>query len=267
MSDNIIEVRNVSYGHGSNRVLDNISMDIPKGKLVMITGLSGCGKTTLLKIIAGLIEPDQGSVSIDGVDIFMVPRLKLFEMRRKMAFMFQDGALLSNLSIFDNIALPLRYHYNLPQDEIEKRVLSLLDSYGLKSLQSELPGSLSMIQRKLAGVARALVMEPTMIFADEPIGFMDVVAREQLSNMLIQMRDDPEVTLIAVGHNIEFIKMYADYIGILHDQRLFAYGEKNEILKSRDPVLQRILSIIIDETEMLAESVLGVMRGDINEQH
>jgi phospholipid/cholesterol/gamma-HCH transport system ATP-binding protein len=264
MSDNIIEVRNVTHTYGKSLVLDDISMDIPKGKLTMVTGLSGCGKTTLLKIIAGLLEPDKGSVYIDGKDIFKLPRLRLYQLRQKMGFVFQDGALFSNLSVYDNIALPLRYHLNPPDDEIEAKVLAALESFGLVYYRDSQPGHLSAGQRKLVGVVRALVMEPNIIFTDELVGITDAVYREQLINTMVMLRDDPNVTLLSMTHNIEMIKMYADYIGILHNKRLFAYATRDRIIHSNDPVLQRILSIIVDETEMLAESVLGIMEGDAN---
>lgn len=259
--ENVIEVRNVSHSFGENLVLDNISLDFPKGRLVTITGLSGSGKTTLIKIIAGLIEPDQGEVYIEGVDITKINRLKLFEMRKHMSFMFQSGALLNNLTVFDNIALPLSYHQNLSEKEIEERVHVALDQFDMTGYRDVLPSHLSMGQRKLIGVSRALIMKPTILFMDEPVGVMDAIVRERMINALIKMRDDPEVTIIAVTHNIDFIKHYPDYIAILHDKRIFAYGKRDEILKSRNPVLQRIMAIIVDETEMLAESVLGLMTG------
>jgi phospholipid/cholesterol/gamma-HCH transport system ATP-binding protein len=264
VSDAVVEVRNVTHGFDGNPVLDDISMDIPKGKLTMITGLSGCGKTTLLKIMAGLLEPDVGSVYINGQDLFKLPRLRLFQVRQGMGFVFQDGALLSNLSVYDNIALPLRYHLNLPKGEIEEKVLTALENVSLAHYRHSLPGHLSVGQRKMVGVARALVMEPKIIFSDELVGITDAVYREQLINTMVRLRDDPEVTLVSMTHNIEMIKAYADFIGILHNKQLFAYAARDRIIHSRDPVLQRILSIIVDETEMIAESVLGIMEGDFS---
>ena len=264
--ENIVEIRNVSHSFGENSVLDNVSLGFPKGRHVMITGLSGSGKTTLIKIIAGLIEPDQGEVYIEGVNISKINRLKLFEMRKHMSFMFQSGALLNNLTVFDNIALPLSYHKDLPEKEIEERVLTALDQFGMTGIRDAMPGHLSMGQRKLISIARAFIMEPSILFIDEPIAVMDEIVRERMVNALNIMRDDPEVTLITVTHNIDFVKQYSDYIAILHDKRIFAYGKRDEILKSRDPVLQRIMAIIVDETEMLAESVLGLMTGIEDEE-
>lgn len=264
--ENIIEIREVSHSFRKNLLLDNISMDFPKGRLIMITGLSGSGKTTLIKIIAGLIEPDQGTVCIEGIDISKIHRLKLFELRKHMAFMFQSGALLNNLTVFDNIALPLSYHFNMPAKEIEERVLMALDQFGMTGYRDALPGHLSTGQQKLIGVARAFIMEPSIMFVDEPVGVMDAIVRERISDAIITMRDDPAITIIAVTHNIDFIKQYADYIAILHDKCIFAYGKRDEILKSRDPVLQKIMAIIVDETDKLAESVLGIMKSSEDEE-
>ena len=243
--ENIIEIRNIYHSFGTNTILKKVSMDIPRGRHVMITGLSGSGKTTLIKIIAGLVEPDEGQVYIEGVDISKISRSKLFEMRKHMSFMFQGGALLNNLSVYDNIALPLNYHMNLSKKEVEERVLSVLDQFGMVDIRDSMPGHLSMAQRKLVGVARALIVEPSILFIDEPIAVMDEIVRERMVNALNIMRDDPEVTLITVTHNIDFVKQYSDYIAILHDKRIFAYGKRDEILKSRDPVLQRIMAIIV----------------------
>jgi len=259
--ENIIEIRNIYHSFGANTLLKKASLNIPRGRHVMITGLSGSGKTTLIKIIAGLIEPDQGEVHIEGVNISKVSRSKLFEMRKHMSFMFQSGALLNNLSVFDNIALPLNYHMNLPEKEIEERVITALDQFGMADIRESMPGHLSMAQRKLVGVARALIVEPSILFIDEPIGVMDAIIREQMVTSLNTMRDNPNVTLVTVTHNIDYIKQNSDYIAILHEGRIFAFGTRDEILKSRDPVLQRIMAIIVDETEMLAESVLGLMTG------
>jgi phospholipid/cholesterol/gamma-HCH transport system ATP-binding protein len=264
MAEHIIQVRHVSHAYGRKQVIDDISLDIVKGKLTGVTGLSGCGKTTLLKIIAGLIEPDRGEVIIDGIDIFTLPRIKLLELRKKIGFIFQDGALLSNLSVFDNIALPLRYHYELSQNEIKNRVESYLDFYRVSDHRDMMPGHLSIGERKLIGVIRTLVMEPRIIFSDEPIGTMDAIVRQRVLDTMVTLRDDPEITILSFTHNIDMIKQYADYIGILHDRRLLAYGRREDIIHSSDPMLQRILSIIIDETEMLADSVLGIMTGDLD---
>jgi ABC-type transporter Mla maintaining outer membrane lipid asymmetry ATPase subunit MlaF len=264
MAEGIIQVRNVSHAYGKKQVLDDISMDIVKGRLTGITGQSGCGKTTLLKIIAGLIEPDSGEVLIDGVDIFTLPRIKLLELRKEIGFIFQDGALLSNLSVFENVALPLRYHYDLPQEEVINRVESLLELYRVSDHRDMMPGHLSLGERKRIGVIRTLIMKPRIIFSDEPIGTMDAIVRNRVLDTLIQLRDDPEITLLTFTHNIDMIKQHADYIGILHDKRLLAYGKREDIVHSRDPMLKRILSIIVDETEMLAESVLGIMTGDLD---
>jgi phospholipid/cholesterol/gamma-HCH transport system ATP-binding protein len=263
--ENIIEIKDIHHSFGANTILKKVSLHIPRGRHVMITGLSGSGKTTLIKIIAGLIEPDRGEVYIEGVNIAKINRGKLFEMRTHMSFMFQTGALLNNLSVFDNIALPLNYHMDLPKDEIENRVISALDQFGLTGIRDSMPGHLSLGQRKLVGVARSLIIDPSILFIDEPIGVMDAIIREQMVTSLNTMRDNPSVTLVTVTHNIDYIKQHADYIAILHEGRIFAYGTRDEILKSHDPVLQRIMAIIVDETEMLAESVLGLMTGKEDE--
>ena len=261
MEENILEVKNISISYGDDIVLDNISMNFPRGKLIAITGPAGCGKSTLLKIAAGLIYPDGGSVYINGVDILNVPRSELFQMRKEFAFVFQDAALLSNISVYNNIALPLRYHYNPPEEEVKKKVTEMLMMFDLGNDRDLLPAQLSMGQRKLVSFARALVMEPKIIFFDEPVSGIDAIAREKMVNKILPLRDDPDVTVIMVSHNLEFIKSSADYIALLYNNRLFTYGKRDEILKSQDPILQRILSIIVDEQALVAEEVLDILMG------
>ena len=262
MAENIIKIENVYKSYDDYNLLNNISMDIEKGKLVAITGPAGCGKSTLLKITAGLIEPDGGTVKINGVDIFRLSRKRLFQLRKNWGFVFQDSALISNLTIFHNIALPLRYHTELSEEEIEERVIKSLEEFGMEKERDNFPEKLSLGQRKMIAFARALITNPSLLFFDEPVTGIDTIAKEKIINMILPLRDNPEITVLMVSHNLDFIKTSADYIALLSDGFLFAYGERDEILKSRDPVIQRILSIIVDEESILAEEVLGILRGE-----
>jgi len=264
MDDNsILKLNNISMSFGQEKILDRISMSFPRGKLITITGPSGCGKSTLLRIVAGLIYPDEGEVIIEGINIFNISRSSLFRMRRDSAFVFQDAALISNLSVYENIALPLRYHYTLGEKEIKKRVMNILEEFDLQEEKDFLPANLSFGQKKLVSFARSLIMEPKLLFFDEPVSGIDAIAREKIVGKILPLRDNPEVTLIMVSHNLEFIKNFADYIALLYKKKLFAYGTRNEILKSDDPILQRILSIIMDEEAQLAEEILGILTGGI----
>lgn len=261
MESDILKLENISIRYGNETILDNISMNFQRGRLIAITGPSGCGKSTLLKIAAGLIYPDTGQVFINGVDILNISRSLLLQMRREFAFVFQDAALLSNLTLYNNIALPLRYHYNPPEEEVYKKVTEMLRIFDLEDEKNNLPAHLSMGQRKLASFARGLIMEPNLIFFDEPVAGIDAIAREKMVNKILPLRDNPEITLIMVSHNLDFIKSSADYIALIYNNRLFSYGRRDEILKSRDPIIQRILSIIIDEEAAVAEEVLGILTG------
>jgi phospholipid/cholesterol/gamma-HCH transport system ATP-binding protein len=262
MDDYILELKDVSIFFDDEVLLDSISMKIPRGKLVALTGPSGCGKSTLLKVAAGLLPPNAGSVSIEGVDIFNVSRGTLFEMRKHFAFVFQDGALMSNLTLYNNIALPLKYHYRLKDEEIAERVNKTLEEFGLVDVRMHLPAQLSTGQRKLASFARALIIEPRLIFFDEPVSGVDSLTLNRMIDKIIPLRDDPEVTVIMVSHNLDFIKTSADYIALIYENNLFAYGKRDDIMKSDDPILQRVLSIIVDEQAIVAEEVLKLLTGD-----
>jgi len=259
MDNDILKLENISFAYGDEIVLDDISMSFQRGKLIAITGPAGGGKSTLLKIAAGLIYPDTGKVYINNTDIHSIPRTALFRMRKEFAFVFQDAALLSNLTVYNNVALPLRYQYNPPEKEINKRVTEMLKIFDLEDEKNLLPAQLSMGQRKLASFARGLIIEPKLIFFDEPVTGIDAIAREKMINKILPMRDDPDVTVIVVSHNLEFIKSSADYIALLYNNRLFTYGRRDTILKTEDPIIKRILSIIIDEEAAIAEAVLGIL--------
>jgi len=265
-NNSILELKNISIAFDQEKILDSISMSFPRGKLITITGPSGCGKSTLLRIAAGLLYPDEGEVIIDGTNIFTVSRSAIFRSRKDSAFVFQDAALISNLSVYENIALPLRYHYTLSEKEIEKRVMKVLEEFDLKEEKDLLPARLSFGQKKLVSFARGLIMKPRLLFFDEPVSGIDAIAREKMIGKIIPLRDDPNITLIMVSHNLEFIKNFSDYIALLYKKKLFAYGARNEILKSGDPILQRILSIIVDEEVAVAEEVLGILTGSISKQ-
>ncbi len=260
--NHVIIIENISKDYSGQKILDSINMKIPRGKLIAITGISGCGKSTLLKIMAGLTYPDNGKVYIDGINIFQITRSRLFEMRKDFGFVFQDAALISNLSIFENIALPLRYHYNLNEDEIQKRVNNSLEDFDLLHIKNYLPAQLSMGQRKLVSFARALIMKPRILFFDEPVSGIDAIARQKMIEMILPLKDDPDITILMVSHNLDFIKQSADYIALLHQGSLFAFGTRNEILKSKDPIINKILSIIVDEEALIAEEVLGILTGE-----
>jgi phospholipid/cholesterol/gamma-HCH transport system ATP-binding protein len=261
MENDIVELDKISVSYGNELVIDDITMSFPRGKLIAITGPAGCGKSTLLKIAAGIVLPDRGKVSIDGKNIAGLSRNELFRLRRETAFVFQDAALLSNLTVFDNIALPLRYHFNPPEKELTAKVEEMLMMFDLGGERNILPARLSMGQRKLVSFARGLVMAPNLIFLDEPVSGIDAIAREKMVNKILPLRDDPNVTAIMVSHSLDFIKSSADYIALMYNHRLFTYGRRDDILKSRDPILQRILSIIIDEEAVVAEEVLGILTG------
>jgi phospholipid/cholesterol/gamma-HCH transport system ATP-binding protein len=239
--------------------LISISIRIPKGALVAITGPSGCGKSTLLKISAGLVHPDSGTVTIEGVDIFNVSRSTLYELRKSFAFVFQDGALISNLTLYNNLALPIRYHYRLSDEEIEQKVRAVLDDFGLYTERGLMPAQLSIGQRKLASFARGIIMEPRLIFVDEPVSGIDAITTQRMVDKLLPLRDDNKVTMVMVSHNLDFIKSSADYIALIYQNKLFAYGTRDDILKSEDPILQGILSIIVDEQAIVAEEVLEIL--------
>ena len=240
--DPVISIQGVSKRFGDHVVLDDITFDVPRGKTSAILGPSGTGKSVLLKVIIGLLTPEAGQVYIDGEPMVGVREKEILRIRRKIGVLFQNGALFGSMSLFDNIAFPLIEHTNKTEREVRDIVLSKSELVGLVNHLHKLPGEVSGGMRKRAGLARALVLEPKILFFDEPDSGLDPVRVAYLDGLINNVHEETGSTFFIISHNIESVKRTAHYLGLLFRSRLVGFGSKEEMTTSRVPVIEQFLA-------------------------
>ncbi len=238
----IISLRGVTKRFGSHTVLEDISLDIPKGKISAIMGPSGTGKSVLLKNIIGLLRPEAGEIWVDGEETVRMGEKDLYRVRRKFGVLFQDGALFGSMNMFDNTAFPLREHTKKSEREIRDIVLNKMDMVGLTGAEKKLPGEISGGMRKRAGLARALVLDPEIILVDEPDSGLDPVRTSYISQLLIDLNTQIDATILIVSHNINLARTVPDNIGMLFRRELVMFGPREVLLTSDEPAVKQFLN-------------------------
>ncbi|MHB1582657.1 MAG: ABC transporter ATP-binding protein [Acidimicrobiales bacterium] len=238
----IISLRGVTKSFGSHTVLEDITFDVPKGKITAILGPSGTGKSVLLKNILGLLRPDRGEIWVDGDQIVGLREKRLYEVRRKFGVLFQDGALFGSMSLYDNIAFPLREHTRKNEREIREIVLRNAEMVGLVDHLKKLPGEVSGGMKKRAGLARAMVTEPDIVLFDEPDSGLDPVRVAYLDDLVVTAQRETGMTFFIITHNISSVMRTADYMGVLFRSRLVRFAAKEEMLACDDPIIQQFLA-------------------------
>jgi phospholipid/cholesterol/gamma-HCH transport system ATP-binding protein len=206
---------NVRMGFGAREVFRSVSCRFPAGRLSVILGGSGSGKSTMLRLIGGLLQPLEGAVTVDGTDVTALPERRLYDVRRKLGMMFQGGALLDSLTVFDNLALPLREHSSLGEPEIADLVHRRLGAVGLSDVDDLLPGQLSGGMVKRVAVARAIMMEPVILLCDEPFSGLDPISARRIERLLVGINRDLGITVVLVSHAIASTLRIADHVLIL----------------------------------------------------
>jgi phospholipid/cholesterol/gamma-HCH transport system ATP-binding protein len=238
----VVELHDVRRAFGQNQVLRGISLALRKGTTLAVMGGSGSGKTVLLRIIAGLLRPDSGEVSLFGTRIDWLSEEAMLRLRRRTGFVFQSAALFDSLSAFENVAYPLREHTNLSLGEITDRVHRFLSLVGLPGVDEQLPAALSGGMKKRVGIARALVTEPEVVFFDEPTAGLDPTNARLVAELIAELRKGVCDTAIVVTHDIEFAEMVSDQMAILHQGRFAEVGTPATIRRSGNPDVQRFLA-------------------------
>ena len=221
--------------------MQNLSLDIVEGAITCIIGLSGAGKSTILRLLNGLKKPDTGRVFVEGSDITHMRERDLIDLRRTIGFSFQFAALFDSLSIGENVALPLREHTKMPDAEIRKVVAETLESVGLAHVEDRFPSELSGGMVKRAGFARAVVTNPQAVLYDEPTTGLDPIITHVLTDMIVKLRERLNGTAVVVSHDLESIFMMADYVAMLFEGAIIAYGTVDEIKRSPNPIVQQFL--------------------------
>ncbi len=231
----------VCVRYGPKIVMQNLSLDVVEGAITCIIGLSGAGKSTILRLLNGLKMPDTGKVFVQDKEITGMKERELIDLRRTIGFAFQFSALFDSLTIGENVALPLREHTKMPEDEIRKLVSETLESVGLAHVEDRFPAELSGGMVKRAGFARAVVTNPQAVLYDEPTTGLDPIITHVLTDTIVRLRERLNGTAVVVSHDLESIYQMADYIAMLFEGAIVAYGTVEEIRHSSNPIVQQFL--------------------------
>ncbi|MGA8535264.1 MAG: ATP-binding cassette domain-containing protein [Candidatus Tumulicola sp.] len=241
MAKLIARLEDVTLAFGERVVLKNCSLDIVEGAITCIVGLSGAGKSTILRLLDGLIRPQSGHVYLRGQDICHMSEEQLIPARQKISLAFQFAALLDSLTVGDNIALPLQEHTALSAAEIRKLVMDALASVGLDHTYDNLPSELSGGMLKRAGFARAIVTRPDLILYDEPTTGLDPIVTHLITNTIVKLQRKLSGTAVVISHDLDSIFMMADYVAMLFEGAIIAYDTVDAIRSSRNPIVQQFM--------------------------
>jgi phospholipid/cholesterol/gamma-HCH transport system ATP-binding protein len=241
-ADSEISVRGLTKTFGSQTVFEDITCDIPRGRITVMLGPSGTGKSVFLKHLVGLLKPDRGEIWIDGKDLPTLSERELYKVRRKFGVLFQDGALFGSMSVYDNVAFPLREHTRTGEKDIRQIVSEKLEMVGLRGAEKKLPGEISGGMKKRAGLARALVLDPQIILFDEPDSGLDPVRTAFLCELIRDLNRQLESTMLVVTHDIAAARRVSDYIGMLARRHLVQFGTANEMFESDIPEVRQFLA-------------------------
>ncbi len=242
MQDPIIRISNLVYRRESKLILDGVSMDIKRGSIVAIMGPSGVGKTTILRLISGQLRPRKGSVEVNGKNISQLSRHDLYECRKEIGVLLQDGALFTDLTVFENIAAPLREHTRLPEDAIRERVYAKLESVGLADTGELMPHSLSGGMARRVALARAVILNPKIVLFDEPLTGLDPIAMSTVGRLIRTTNEELGLTSVIVTHNVAQMKKLVDYCFILASAKLIAQGSPQALMHSTDPAVDQFMN-------------------------
>ena len=237
----LVQVRDLSYARGERVIFDRVSLDIPVGKITAILGPSGGGKTTLLRLISGQLEPAQGTVHVAERDLSALSTTELLSLRRRMGMLFQSGALLTDLDVFDNVAFPLREHTNLSESMIRSVVLMKLEVVGLRGARHLYPRELSGGMARRVALARATALDPMLIMYDEPFTGLDPISLGVIRNLVRKLNDALGSTSIVVTHDVQEALDIVDYVYYLSEGVMVAHGTPAEMRASTDPLVHQFV--------------------------
>ena len=238
--DAFVSIRGMSFSRGDRLIYDKIDLDIPRGKVTAIMGPSGTGKTTLLRLIGGQILPDEGTIVVDGFNVPTLKRAELFDLRKRtMGMLFQSGALFTDLSVFDNVAFPLRVHTNLPETMIRDLVLMKLEAVGLRGARRLMPAELSGGMSRRIALARSIALDPEMMLYDEPFTGLDPISLSVTVKLIKSMNDALGLTSVLVTHDVDEACSIADYVCLLSEGKVIGFDTpENLINKGSEQVRQ-----------------------------
>ena len=240
-SDILISIKNLTFSRGERFIFDDISLDVPRGKVTAIMGPSGIGKTTLLRLIGGQIAPDKGEVWFDKWNIPTLKRSDLYQARKRMSMLFQSGALFTDMNVFENIAFPLREHTNLPEDLLRSLVLLKLEAVGLRGAAQLMPNELSGGMARRAALARAIALDPELMMYDEPFVGQDPITMGVLVQLISSLNKALGMTSVVVSHDVPEVMSIADHVYLLSGGKIIGSGSPQELRENPDPRVRQFL--------------------------
>ncbi|WP_261844120.1 ATP-binding cassette domain-containing protein [Aliamphritea ceti] len=246
LDDSIIDIKQLSFARGERAIFDNVDIRIPRGKITAVMGPSGTGKTTLLRLIGGQLKPDQGQILLEEDDIPKLSRKELFKVREKMGMLFQSGALFTDMSVFENVAFPIRVHTDLSKSMVRDVVLMKLHSVGLRGAADMMPSELSGGMARRVALARAIALDPDLVMYDEPFTGQDPIAMGVLVNLISRLNKALGHTSIIVSHDINETLAIADYIYLIADSRVLAHGTAEQLRQQSSPQVRQFLEGLPD---------------------
>ena len=238
----VIRIRDLVFRRGAKTILDGISLDIHRGTIVAFMGPSGVGKTTILRLISGQLQPDSGSVEVAGRDVSRLSGPELQRFRRNIGVLLQDGALFTDLTVFENIATPVREHTDLPEALIRRLVMSKLSAVGLGGIEERMPHELSGGMARRVAFARAVVLDPSIMLYDEPLTGLDPIAVSTIRTLMRETNDALGLTSLVVTHNVAQMKQLVDYCFIISQGRIAGQGHPDELAASTDPAVDQFMN-------------------------
>ncbi|MBK7116515.1 MAG: ABC transporter ATP-binding protein [Proteobacteria bacterium] len=238
---NLVEVRGVRYSAGPRQIFDGLDLTVRQGSITAVMGPSGTGKTTLLRLLTGQVFPTAGSVQVFGQDVGSLSKRELFALRKRMGMLFQNGALLTDINVFENVAFPVREHARLPEAVLRRLVLMKLEAVGLRGAERLMPQELSGGMARRVALARAIVMDPEVLIYDEPFVGLDPVSMGIIVRLIRRLNDALGITSIVVSHDVQEVGSIADYSYLLDGGHVVAGGTTAELNASADPVVRQFM--------------------------
>lgn len=241
MIESLVKIKQLTFSRGERRIFDGVDISVQRGKITAIMGPSGSGKTTLLRLIGALLTPDSGEILVDGENIHQLTHRALYNIRRKMGLLFQSGALFTHLSVFENVAFPLREHSHLNDDIIRDVVLMKLQAVGLRGAAQLMPSNLSGGMARRVAFARAMVLDPELMMFDEPFTGQDPISMGVLVRLIKQLNQLLNITTIIVSHDVEETCSIADYVYLIASGRIIGEGTPSELKASQQPEVRQFM--------------------------